>query len=400
MSKIKENLKYIKLRDIFSIFIFIVSLPIALIFKLINKIRNKELWLICEAKDTARDNGYHLFKYIRKNYPDNYCFYAIDKKSSDYDKIKKYGNIIHFYSFKHWIYYLAANKNISTQKDGNPNAPLFYVLQVYGILRNKRIFLQHGVIKDKLPYVYYKNARFRLFICGAKREYEYVKANFGYPEEYVKYTGLARFDNLYENKINKKQILVMPTWRNWLGRDLNSISKSEEFNQTEYFKKWNSFLENEELNEYIKENDIILYFYPHIHMQKYLKYFNINSSNIKIVNNTDIDIQQLLKESAILITDYSSVFMDFAYMQKPIIYYQFDQKEFRERHLQEGYFCYERDGFGDVIIDEDEVIKKIKISIENEYKIEKKYLERMQEFFELHDTENCKRIYEAIKEIK
>ena len=48
----------------------------------------------------------------------------------------------------------------------------------------------------------------------------------------------------------------MPTWRNWLGRDLNSISKSEEFNQTEYFKKWNSFLENEELNEYIKENDI------------------------------------------------------------------------------------------------------------------------------------------------
>ena len=54
--------------------------------------------------------------------------------------------------------------------DKNVTPPLI-ILKLY----NNRIFLQHGVIKDDLPFVYYKNARFRLFICSAKREFEYVK---------------------------------------------------------------------------------------------------------------------------------------------------------------------------------------------------------------------------------
>ena len=399
MGKIKENLKYIKLKDFFSIFIFIIAFPCAMIFKMINKVRKRELWLICEAKDTARDNGYHLFKYIMSVYPNKYCFYAINKKCSDYEKIKSYKNIIQFQSFKHWIFYLAADKNISTQKDGNPCPALFYILQVYGILKNKRVFLQHGITKDKLPYVYYKNAKFRLFICGAKKEYEFVKDTFGYPENFVKYTGLARFDNLYENNVNKKQILLMPTWRSWLGRDLNKMSKCEDFTNTLYFNSWNNLLKNERLSAFLDENDIQLYFYPHIHMQKYLKYFKINEKNIKVVNNSDIDIQDLLKNSALLITDYSSVFMDFAYMNKPIIYYQFDQEEFRKKHLSEGYFKYERDGFGDVIKNENEVVNKIINYVKTNYKVEEKYISRMNEFFEIKDRNNCKRIYEEIGKI-
>lgn len=399
MKKIIENLKYVKLKDIFSIFVLILAFPFAMILKVRNKMKKRELWLICEAENTARDNGYHLFKYMREKHPEEYCFYAISKKCSDYKKIEKYGNIIQFSGFQHWIFYLAANKNISTQKAGNPNASLFYVLQTYGMLRNKRVFLQHGVIKDKLPYVNYRNAKFRLFICGAKKEYEFVRDTFGYPKGYVKYTGLARFDNLHHNQVNKKQILVMPTWRNWLGRDLNSITKQSDFTQTPYFKHWNSFLQSQELNHFLEENSIQLFFYPHIHMQKYLHYFEMEGKNIKVVDNTDIDIQELLKNSALLITDYSSVFMDFAYMKKPIIHYQFDKKEFREKHLEEGYFKYERDGFGNILEQEDEVIKKIEEYIRNDYQVEEIYQKRMEEFFELHDTKNCQRIYEEIKRI-
>ena len=134
-------------------------------------------------------------------------------------------------------------------------------------------------------------------------------------------------------------------------------------------------------------------------MQKYLKYFKINEKNIKVVNNSDIDIQDLLKNSALLITDYSSVFMDFAYMNKPIIYYQFDQEEFRKKHLSEGYFKYERDGFGDVIKNENEVVTKIINYVKTNYKVEEKYISRMNEFFEIKDRNNCKRIYEEIGKI-
>lgn len=400
MRKLIDNLKYVKLKDILSIFLFIIAIPMSLIIKFKNKIDKKELWLICEAENTARDNGYHLYKYIRENFPNDLCYYAINKKSSDYEKIKEYGNIIQWSSLKHWVYYLAADKNISTQKAGNPCAPIFYVLQIYGILKNKRIFLQHGVIKDDLPYIHYKNTKFRLFVCGAKDEYEYVKKHFGYPKGYVQYLGLARFDNLYENQVNNKQILVMPTWRNWLGRDLNKFSQKEDFFDTDYYKYWNGFINNENLLKFIEDNDLIVYFYPHIHMQKFLKDFKTVSKNIKIVDNSDIDIQILLKESALLITDYSSVFMDFAYMNKPIIYYQFDKEYFRKHHLPEGYFSYEDDGFGEVLNNPEDVIDRVKKYVNNDYKNEEIYIKRANAFFKLHDKNNCKRTYETIKNIK
>ena len=68
----------------------------------------------------------------------------------------------------------------------------------------------------------------------------------------------------------------------------------------------------------------------------------------------------MIKKSALLITDFSSVFFDFGYMKKPIIYYQFDNELFRSNHYKEGYFSYERDGFGPVATKENDLISYIK----------------------------------------
>lgn len=395
--KFLDSLKYLKIKDFVAVFEFFVLLLPALLFKLINKIRKKDIWLICENSDAARDNGYHFFKYIRENHPNVNVYYTIDKISPDYKKVKKYGNIIEYGSIKHWIYYLAATKNISTQKSGNPNPPLFYVLHVYFKLFNNRVYLKHGIVKDDAKYLYYDKTYFRIITCGAKKEYEYIKEKFGYPSENVKYTGLARFDNLYNNKVNKKQILIMPTWRTSLGREKNILSKKENFIDSVYFKSWNSLLNDKKLLNYINKNNITIYFYPHHNMQKYIKCFNIDNENIKVVDNSCIDIQTLLKTSSLLITDYSSVYMDFAYMEKPIIYYQFDYDEYRKNQLNEGYFNYEEDGFGKVLKNKDKVISKIIYYINNSYQIEKKYIKRMKDFYPLHDQNNSKRIYEEIK---
>ena len=71
---------------------------------------------------------------------------------------------------------------------------------------------------------------------------------FGYPKDYVKYLGFPRFDELHNIKINKKQILVMPTWRVWLDRKTDEYYKYNYdgiIEHSEYFKNWNSFLNNE-----------------------------------------------------------------------------------------------------------------------------------------------------------
>ncbi len=393
--KVKDNLKYIKLKDVFSVFIFLIVLIPALILKLVTIIFNKKIWLVMESETTARDNGYHFYKYLKTNHPEINSYYVIDKRSIEYKKVQPYGDIIQYGSLKHWIYYIASSYKVSSQKSSNPAHALFYILHIYLNLFNNRVYLKHGIIKDNADWWHYKNTKYKIIICGARDEYNYIKDNFGYPEDNVKYTGLARFDNLHNNNVNNKQILIIPTWRNWLGRKTNSLQKQEIFTETDYYKNWNALLNDKKFNDYIKSNNLTVYFYPHINMKKYISTFKLNNSNIKIIDN-EIEIQTLLKESALMVTDYSSVYMDFAYMRKPVIYFQFDKKEYRKKQYQEGYFSYEKNGFGEVIENPSNVVNKIIYYVDNNYKIESKYSKRMKDFFELNDNKNCERIYNAI----
>ena len=392
-----KNLKYIKLYDILSIFIFPLLIIPSLFYKLYLKITGKKIWLITEDGRTARDNGYYFFRYMREEHKDFKAYYVISKKSPDYKKVAKYGNIVRFRSIKHWIYYLSCKYNISSQKNGNPAQALFYVLHVKLNLFNNRVFLQHGIIMNDNNYVHYSETKFKYFICGAEKEYEYVKSHFGYPEGSVLFTGLARHDYLTKNvTVKNNQILIMPTWRSWLGRETNRLSKQESFTETEFYKNWNGLLNDKEFIDFIEANNIKVKFYPHINMQKYLSCFKPGSSNIELVS-ADTDIQKMLKESALMITDYTSATMDFALLKKPIIYFQFDQKEFQEKQYHSGYFSYEKDGFGPVANTIGTVVKSLKAShSEKLFVANEKYLKRMDAFFLRNDQKNSEKIYDKL----
>lgn len=82
------------------------------------------------------------------------------------------------------------------------------------------------------------------------------------------------------------------------------------------------------------------------------------------------------------------------YIDKNII----DKDDYYKNHFTKGYFNCERDGFGEVIESEEELINLLKSYIKtNEMK--HLYKKRAEEFFPLYDKNNCKRNYEAIKEI-
>ena len=398
MSNLKEKFERVKIKDIFAIFIFIVAIPQALFLRK----KRPDMWLICEDYNEARDNGYWLYKYIRKQHPEQDVVYAINKKSVDFARVKDLGEVIQFGSYIHWVYYLAASKNISSQKGGKPNAAVCYVLEVYGFLKNTRIFLQHGVICNDMPWCYYENTKMRLFVCGAKKEYDFIKNTYGYPENYVQYLGLTRFDGLHDFKVKKNQILVMPSWREWI---IDKTSKAYElddmssFKSTEYYKVWSAFINSDKIDSILNQYDLQLVFYPHRNMQPYLSEFTTNSSRITIADWEKYDVQNLLKESALLITDLSSIFMDFGYMRKPMIYYQFDMEKFRKGQYQKGYFDYSRDGFGPVCNTLAEVEVEIEKLAQNDLSIDPVYLERERNFFPLWDTNNCERNYLAIKNI-
>ena len=398
MGNLKEKFERVKFKDILSAVTFVCAIPEALILKK----KRPNMWLICEDYNEARDNGYWLYKYIREKQPQQDVVYAINKNSVDYRKVKNLGEVIQYGGYKHWVYYLAANKNISSQKGGKPNAAVCYMMEVYGFLKNKRIFLQHGITINDMPWLHYGQTKMSLFVCGAQKEFECIRNNFGYPDKSVQYLGFARFDGLHENRVKEKQILVMPTWREWIATPTsksNKLDNMSSFTSTEYYEAWNNLLNSSKIKNILEKYNLNLIFYPHRNMQRFLNTFHTQSDYITIADWRKYDVQELLKESAFLITDYSSISMDFGYMRKPMIYYQFDLEKFRKGQYQQGYFAYDKDGFGPVYKTLQEVENALEWYAENNLEIEDEYKRREEEFFPLWDTKNCQRNYEAIKEI-
>ena len=401
MTKYLNRLKYVKLNDLIHVFLFLFAIPCSLIFKMFHR----NLWIVSDDGNDARDNGFWFFKYTRENHPEVDCVYTLKKSSPDNDRVRQLGKVIPYGTFLHWIYYLSASKIISSQKSGNPNAAVCYFLFVSGLIKNKRIFLQHGITKDDIKSFYYSVCKCSLFVTATARETEYIENNYGYKNKnIVKMLGFCRFDNLlnFKEVYKPKQILLMPTWRDWIVKHVSSSYKYDDisdFTKTEYFEVYHSLLENKQLRDKLVQNDMTLVFYPHKHMQKFVSYFESDLKNIKIADWHEYEVQPLLMESALLITDYSSVAFDFAYMQKPVLYYQFDLEKLRTGHYQQGYFSYENDGFGGVCMTEQEIVDSICKAIDSNFELEEKYKIRGTEFFTLRDKENSERNFNAVKDL-
>src|SRR5690554_2234410 len=68
--------------------------------------------------------------------------------------------------------------------------------------------------------------------------------------------------------------------------------------------------------------------------------------------------QQAFREGNLLVTDYSSVAFDFAYLREPVVYAQFDSdKIYRSYTYNKGYFSYVDGGFGPVAYDYEATVK-------------------------------------------
>ncbi|MBQ6268069.1 MAG: CDP-glycerol glycerophosphotransferase family protein [Clostridia bacterium] len=355
--------------------------------------RSRDIWIVAERGTDARDNGFHMFRYLRENDPSRAVYYIISADSADRKNVEPYGNIIDYGSLKHYLFFIAAKVHISTHVMGTSPDRSFYTHKRSRIrLPGKTVFLQHGVIQCNLKQLYADKTRLDLFICGAAPEYDYVKATFGYRNNEVRYTGLARYDQLHDFE-TKKQILIMPTWRKSLrARRASGDAPADSV----FVRRWNALLKNEKLLNAAERAGVTILFYPHIELQRDPDLFSSPDPRVIIADFAHYDVQTLLKESALLITDYSSVHFDFGYMKKPVVYYQFDPEDFYSRHYAPGYFDHRTMGFGEVTDDEAALVDLVIDAMENGFSAKEPYRQRCEAFFPLHDKNNCRRIYQEI----
>ena len=374
-----------------NILILAVSWPIATVLRITNK-KYRGLWLVAERGIDARDNGYWFFRYLREKQPQVNTCYVIDKSSPDYEKVVQLGDTVAQRSFRHYLMYLAADYLISTHvQPAAPDLVAYRHLRKIGIKpRGRQIFLQHGIIKDALKSLSYPSLKVDFFASGGKMEYDYLCSEFGFPDGVVQYTGLCRYDNLIRGNHPSGEILVMPTWRG------SKYPQGDQFYETPFYRHFQSLLNHPRLLKLLEERDLKLIFYPHIELQKELDKFISPSERIILASWRDYDVQTLLMHCNLLITDYSSIFFDVGYMEKPMIYYQFDQEEFRNVHYKEGYFSYDRHGFGPVVQTEDALIEALLACAQNNFRMEKVYHDRLDAFFQMRDENNCQRTYQAL----
>lgn len=116
---------------------------------------------------------------------------------------------------------------------------------------------------------------------------------------------------------------------------------------------------------------------------------------------SDCNMDKLLVKASLLITDYSNIFFDFAYLKKPIIFYHFDIIEYRKLQFFNGNFDFNKDGFGPICYSVNCIADEIIKYVLGGCKLRKNYLKRVEKFFAFSDNNNSYRIYNVlIKKIK
>lgn len=364
----------------------------------------KEIWIVSDREMNAGDNGEAIFKYL-STIPNKKrkVYFALKKSSPDIPRMKQYGKVIHFHTYFYNVIFSHCSKVLSAHADPYIYNPLGnggrYMRDLYHF---KYIFLQHGIAVNNLSgWLNRFSKDFQLFITSTEVERDSIihNENYGYGEEVVKTTGLARYDYLTNDENASKSIMLAPTWRASLVGDNYPGSQKRKYNdnfkKSNFFHFYNELLNDKELLDALKKYGYKIRVCLHPCMEAQIQDFNFESDSIEVVK--DIYYSEEFKNNRLLITDYSSVSFDFAYLNKPIIYNKFDEEEFFLGQIYEkgDKDCVQSD-FGVVVRSKEDLKKEIIKNLKNDCKLEKEYEDKIQKFFKYHDQNNCKRIYEEI----
>ena len=352
----------------------------------------RKIWLFMDRPHVADDNGKILYEYAIKQ-DDSAEKYFVVKPGEDFDEINKWphSRMIPFNSIKHKLMGLFADKIITSHPDNSIIYPFWGNYPHFaGLLKSEVIFLQHGVTKDDVSYWLNKyDKNLSMIVTASKAENESLsKYNYGYDSNIIKLTGFPRFDKLNNDDV-KKQIVLMPSWRRYL-----KDKPKEYVLKSEFYNHFNSLINNSDLKDASNKYGYEIVFKPHPNVYEYIDLFD--SDFVKFAGLSE-NYRDYFNSSSMLITDYSSVAFDFAFLKKPLLYYQYSNDYHFD--VETAYFDYEKEGFGEVVRSEEELVDLIIEYMKNDCKIKDKYAKNSENFFEFRDHNSCMRVYNEIKKL-
>ncbi len=348
------------------------------------------IWLVGEQPVKAQDTGLAMFRYLRRNHPEIAAYYVMDTSSPEYANVAELGNVVSHRSKEHIRLSLLASRVV-----GSHHPEFLYPVRsarYRRAVRAVRVFLQHGVMGIKWMAPMYGKGRSDfetdLFIVSSEREKEYIVSDFGYEPDEVAVTGLPRFDTLFADDVPlRRQILIMPTWRTTLLEDAQTYLDSQ------YHARWSGLLHSERLRALAATYDLDLVFCLHPNMRAYTGLFA--DTPARVISQGAVDVQHLLKESAVLVTDFSSVGFDFAFLDKPVVFFQFD----RNQVLGEtgAHIDLDRELPGTAVLTEDGLLDALERICARGFTPDPEARERADRFIVARDRGHSERVFAAVQ---
>lgn len=361
-------------------------------------------WVFIDRDVDANDSAEVLYKWVAAEHPEVNSWFVLRRDSPDWQRLENEGvRLVPYGTTQFASLMLSAEHVASSHADRFVSDPL---PGRYGRKAWNFTFLQHGVIKGDISG-WLNSKAIATFVTSTQDEYDYIAGPSPYrfgPKE-VRLTGLPRFDALLAQDsavadTERNIILVMPTWRDYLVGSMSRSSRDREgvsdFGDTEYARALQSFLASEELQSLAGAHGLRIVFMPHPNMHVYLHRFDL-PAQVEVLSYDDVEVRDMIVHARVLVTDYSSTAFNMAYVQRPVVYFQFDQEQYYAGHTERpGYFDYGSHGFGPVRTDVDSAVQAVVDAIAGQ--ADPRYLERMQRAFPVRDGQNCRRVFDAMIE--
>lgn len=346
----------------------------------------------------AQDNGYYFFKHCMDHEEEkrqkNHIYYVITKDAPDRKKLDAYqSRLVDFMSIRHMIYMIAAELLVSTDTRNH-----LYAMRQRGsilkrYLRKKPlVFLQHGVTALKKVDFFYgkgKSGSCDLFVVTSDFEKKIIEDYFGYAEDEIVNSGFARWDVLEDKSEGLREILIMPTWRAWL----ENVTL-EEFKESDYFHNYMELLNSPRFHSFLEKNDLLANFYLHSKFREFIQDFSVESDRIRLIVFGEEPANELMMRCKMLVTDYSSVCWDVFYLDKPVVFFQFDRDKYMEAHG--SYLDMDRELFGDCAQDVDGLLTYMERCADDRFVVRPEYEKMQKSFYKYFDDQNSRRICDAI----
>ncbi len=364
--------------------------------------KNKRVWLMLDKLYKGGDSAEYFYRYSAKKDDGIIKYYLINEDTNDYKKLKEdgYEPLVNG-SLKHKLVFINADIVLITNSNVFPFNGYTGQKSRYirGFCNFGTMCLQHGLSVQKCAIAQRRVVdNTVMYFLASKYEYENLsKPAYGYQGfDVLKITGIARYDGLINN--DQKQILLSPTWRMYNALPVTTSEGEQrgynpEFKHSMFFKVYNGLINNERLINKARECGYKVKFLLHPILSSQVEDFTPNPELEVIPSVGDLSYEKILTESSLMVTDYSGVQFDFAYMRKPVVYFH---PEELPPHYEDGVFFYDTMGFGEICTKTEQLVDLLCEYMEQGCIMKEKYRARADDFYAYDDHNNCARIYDEV----